>query len=519
MRTWILVALGLAAHAALAAGGWFYWDDFTLQAQARQTGWWELMWTPHDGHLMPAGRIVVKVLAHAAYLSWPVALAAFLILQAGAAVAVLAGVREVVRLTDGPTWRVDAGLAVYFLLPVGWPAAAWFAAGLASLPVQAGLGLAMWAAARWVRMGRELWVVPAAVLGAAAFSEKALLIAPVVVAVLLLARRPWWSVAVAGGVPTLAWGALYLWLVRRESEPVGGLLGFVAEGYLRAAVPGISGTAWQWQRWHPGPPFLDAAWWSVAAGVAVLAYAAWRLRRWALLPLFYPIVPLVALYLARSNAEAGVEQAMALRQFAEGAVVAAFAVAAGWRPVRHAAYKKVHKAAGTVIAASALVGLVAFGARWWDQPARAYVANLRAAEGPVLDQDVDWNVLSPAVAPYNTVAALAPEKVASAVERLQRVQPDGTVRDAEMWNMRASESSCAGELALDGPLMDREWTVRLNYLAPAEGDIAVALDGAATTFTGKEGLHQVYLHVTGGGSTLRLSAPAGTCFGVSQVGL
>ena len=47
----------------------------------------------------------------------------------------------------------------------------------------------------------------------------------------------------------------------------------------------------------------------------------------------------------------------------------------------------------------------------------------------------------------------------------------------------------------------------------------MAPDGAATTFPGKEGLHQVYLHVTGGGLTLRVSAPAGTCFGVSQVGL
>ena len=67
----VVAVAGVVLRTAVAARGWFYWDDLTLFAQAPDAGGGlaGLLATPHDGHLMPGAWLVEYALAHSAGLS------------------------------------------------------------------------------------------------------------------------------------------------------------------------------------------------------------------------------------------------------------------------------------------------------------------------------------------------------------------------------------------------------------------------------------------------------------------
>ena len=191
----IVGAVALVVHLALRiwllTRGNFYWDDLVLVGRASTHSlWsWSYLGHDHDGHFMPAAFLVAGVCTHLAPLSWPLAAASLLIGQLLAAAAVA---RMLVVIAGRVCPAVLAAWLFFLFTPMTVPAFAWWAAGLNSLPMQAGLAWII-ADAVLVARGRRTatpWMIVSSVailLVACAFFEKSLLIVPAAIAFAVLA--------------------------------------------------------------------------------------------------------------------------------------------------------------------------------------------------------------------------------------------------------------------------------------------------------------------------------------------
>lgn len=518
-----LVLLGVAVRVVVAAQGWFYWDDLILLAQARETPLGELLLRPHDGHLMPGSWLLIWLFATLVDgLNWPAALTA---LAAGQLLAAGAVAYAAWRICPRQAWWVTG---LYVLAPVTLPVTTWLAAAVNSLPLHA--ACAVWLAHGWLylRRGRpaDAVIAAVAVLAAGFFSERVIFLAPFTV-LLLLAWGPatrWLRLTAALVVPAAGWAIAYLATVGDPRVSEGGGELFV-QGYLRAFLPTLVGGPWDWERWHPGPPFATppgaAIVLGVLAAVALLGWSIWRRHAAPLLVLAYPLLPFLALAVARSGPDTAAEITQTLRHFAEVAVL--MALTAGVLAAQNPRPPRWTPVLGVVLAASSLFSTVTYAQAWAEQPAREYFAALRAGfEGrqePILDQAVPLEVLLPVAHPYNRLSALlGPPQISDSTTAPALVDGSGGLVDAELYPMRATGAECGpGTFALDGPLMERDWVLRLNYFAEDDGEIAVALDGEAVTVPVEAGLHQVHVALTGGGQELRVDGEV--CLGRSEVGV
>lgn len=518
-----LVLLGVAVRVVVAAQGWFYWDDLILLAQARETPLGELLLRPHDGHLMPGSWLLIWLFATLVDgLNWPAALTA---LAAGQLLAAGAVAYAAWRICPRQAWWVTG---LYVLAPVTLPVTTWLAAAVNSLPLHA--ACAVWLAHGWLylRRGRpaDAVIAAVAVLAAGFFSERVIFLAPFTV-LLLLAWGPatrWLRLTAALVVPAAGWAIAYLATVGDPRVSEGGGELFV-QGYLRAFLPTLVGGPWDWERWHPGPPFATppgaAIVLGVLAAVALLGWSIWRRHAAPLLVLAYPLLPFLALAVARSGPDTAAEITQTLRHFAEVAVL--MALTAGVLAAQNPRPPRWTPVLGVVLAASSLFSTVTYAQAWAEQPAREYFAALRAGfEGrqePILDQAVPLEVLLPVAHPYNRLSALlGPPQISDSTSAPALVDGSGGLVDAELYPMRATGAECGpGTFALDGPLMERDWVLRLNYFAEDDGEIAVALDGEAVTVPVEAGLHQVHVALTGGGQELRVEGEV--CLGRSEVGV
>lgn len=530
---------GLAVRAAVAAQGWFYWDDLTLIGTARDVPVHELLLTPHDGHLMPGSWLVIWLFAAATDgFHWPAALVLLTVANAAAASAVAYAAW---RIAPANAWWVTG---IYLLTPLTLAVTTWSAAAVNSLPLHA--LLAVWLAHGWLylrrRQPRDLVVVAAAVAAACLFSERALFAAPVSVA--LVAAWSWargsslrgtGALAAALVAPAAVWAAVYALVVGDpRSEGAGGFGGLVHSGYLDAFFPTLVGGPWMWDRWHPGPPFtappVAAVVLGVLAAVVLLVWAARTRGVAALLVVFaYPLLPFAALAFARAGATTADEITQTLRHFAEVAVF--FALTLG--VVVRGRLQVPGVALFALLAVSSLVSAVGYAQSWADQPARDYFSTLEAdleSRGePIFDQAVPLEVLLPVMHPYNRLGSLLPDDdIAHVTRDPALVDGDGNLIPAELYPVRATgpEPGCAapGEelrVPLDGPLMDRDWVIRLNVLAGDDTEFAVRVGtGPSISAETGEGLHQLHIVAAGGGEELTVRAgEAELCLGRSEVGL
>lgn len=510
--TLAVLAIGAALRIVVASRGWLYWDDLILQSKVREAGFWHCLLQPHDGHLMPAAWAVEWVLTRFAPLNWPAALAVLALLQFGAAAAIAWASRQLAG-----RWA-PVPLAFYLVSPLTLPVTTWLAAGINTLPLHAALAMVLGHLAR----GRHGDPARAAVwlLVGLAFNERALLIAPLTLAVLACwGFRGRLSRAAVALVPlTVAWAALYVALVRPDGAtdarlPLGSLLW---RGYVQGLLSTAAGGPWTWERWQPSPPFAEAPLPLILLGaLAVAVVAVWSRRYWvAWLPtLAYPLIPIVALWLLRSGSDTAVEIVLTLRHLSEVAVLAALTLAVLQRWLR------VRPAFVAAFAASSLLSCATYAQAWADQPAREYFAALRE---PGLNQDVPAEVLLPVATPHNRLDHLAPWLVTEYTEAPTLIDAHGNRHPAALVPARSSAEACSAggttALPLDGPLYDVEWTVLLNYNAAADGTAEVALDGEAVEVPVRAGLHQVWVRVEGGGGSISVRSDVEMCFGRSDVG-
>ncbi|MBC3186091.1 hypothetical protein H7347_05810 [Corynebacterium sp. zg-331] len=526
-----LLVLGVLVRTTVAAQGWFYYDDLTLYAQAREHPLPDLslLLTPHDGHLMPGSWLVVWGLAHGAPLRWPTAVGVLAAgnLAAGAAVA----------WAYRPLSRSLIPLAAYLFTPVTLTTSTWLAAGVNTLPLHAALALCLGAGIRAARAPSTrqaaLWSLGAgaAMIAGALFSERALFLAPAVLLTLrccgLLdgmrsAHRA--LVRLCLILPTALWAGIYALVVGDPRTTPSDPLPFFSHGYGLGLLPTLAGGPWHWERWHPGPPWAaphaGAIALGAAAGLVLLALTLRRAVAWLPVAL-YPLLPFLALALARSGPDTAWEITQTLRHVSEVAVLAAVVLAFCLpSPLPRSA-----RVLGAAWLASSMVSTVAFAQSWAQQPARDFFGGLDASltrhDAALLDQDLPLEVLLPVTHPYNRLSHYS-DRVSTATSAPVIVGPDGALHPARLHEMRATASparcNTGPELPLDGPLIDREWVVRLNYIAERPGTGVLALNGHPVDFPIEPGLHSVYVQVSGGGGRLLIDAP-GACLSSSSVGV
>lgn len=579
---WILtliVLIGVGIRIAIAAHGWFYWDDITLQSKARDKSLTELLFQDHDGHLMPAAWFIQWLLAHYAPLKWTAAMAVLVILHVGAASAVAwvswVFCRRIFVLQGVRIPWAALPLSIYLLSPLTLPATTWLAAAVNALPMH--MAMAMVVGHGWLLMRAGALSTPRktdrhllAIVGwffiGLLFNERSLFIAPLAIALLVcFAAAAGWlrhcgrkiiQISAVLVIISALWTAVYLLTVgfpttlSSDSDESGSLLALptlIIRGYARALLPTAAGGPWGWERWHPSPPWADPGMAVCIAGAAaVVLIIVWTVRikpRFVLawLPaLFYPLLPTTAMFIGRSGAHTSYEIVQTLRHVSEVAVIIsivfAFLLGLTMQPKTRTPWVPVGLLA-FVLAGSTAVSTISFAQTWADQPSRIYFETLRteltAHDAPLLDQPVPLEILLPLTYPHNHLAHILPDAVRDYTTEPTLIDEHGQLHDAELVAQRTTipgtTPDCGtripatgSSLQLDGPLIDRSWVVRLNYFADVAGAVSLKLNSQWVEVPLEPGLNDIYVSVPGGGSNLQIS-PAdhfgNFCVGTSQVGL
>ena len=558
-----LIGLNLLLRAALAFGGYFYWDDLIIVGRAGTQPLLSVgyLFSDHDGHVMPAAFLLGGVLTRLAPLVWFWPALSLLVLQLTASLALLRTLHIILG------WRPVLLLPLVFALftPLTVPSFAWWAAALNYLPMLAALAWVCGDAVLLVRTGNRRYAVTGvlAYFAGLLFFEKAAVI-PVIaftIAALLLhvsgragAVREVWRAGRSLWFPALAltgaWAALYLVVVdqKRWSGDLSMTWDLLRRAVTHGIVPGLAGGPWQWQRWAPAspwavpPPAAMAAGWIALA--AVLVVSALRKRRigavW-LVALGYAVACQVPIYLMRSSAFTALELAQTLRYLADLAWVLALLAAVGLCAPNRAGSQWLNGSArrtaltGVVtvaFVASSLVSTRTFLTSWQDNPTKSYLqtavgslAQARAdSTSPMLDQEVDPMILQRVVGPASLASHMfalitdRPEFDRS-TDRLRMLDNIGRVVDADVTWVRRSVagprpqcgyfvgSDDTVRMPLDGPLLPSEWTAEINYLANTEGSVVMSLPvGPETKVALKPGLHRVFVRLSGAGDAITVRA-------------
>ena len=558
-----LIGLHLLLRAALAFGGYFYWDDLIIVGRAGTQPLLSVgyLFSDHDGHVMPAAFLLGGVLTRLAPLVWFWPALSLLVLQLTASLALLRTLHIILG------WRPVLLLPLVFALftPLTVPSFAWWAAALNYLPMLAALAWVCGDAVLLVRTGNRRYAVTGvlAYFAGLLFFEKAAVI-PVIaftIAALLLhvsgragAVREVWRAGRSLWFPALAltgaWAVLYLVVVdqKRWSGDLSMTWDLLRRAVTHGIVPGLAGGPWQWQRWAPAspwavpPPAAMAAGWIALA--AVLVVSTLRKRRigavW-LVALGYAVACQVPIYLMRSSAFTALELAQTLRYLADLAWVLALLAAVGLCAPNRAGSQWLNGSArrtaltGVVtvaFVASSLVSTRTFLTSWQDNPTKSYLqtavgslAQARAdSTSPMLDQEVDPMILQRVVGPASLAShmfALITERPEfdRSTDRLRMLDNIGRVVDADVTWVRRSVagprpqcgyfvgSDDTVRMPLDGPLLPSEWTAEINYLANTEGSVVMSLPvGPETKVALKPGLHRVFVRLSGAGDAITVRA-------------
>ncbi|WP_433201965.1 hypothetical protein ACQP1G_11325 [Nocardia sp. CA-107356] len=198
-----------------------------------------------------------------------------------------------------------------------------------------------------------------------------------------------------------------------------------------------------------------------------------------------------------------------------------------------------------VFLVSSLWSTATFVRSWRINPTKTYVTTVKSAladsdGAPLLEQEVPWDILNPTAYPQNlTSRVLAPlasaTTFADSTTHLRMITDTGAIVEAAVWWNRSilpgPDPNCGyrirgpqpTDVPLDGPMLEHEWTVQLNYLASRDGRITISFEhGAPVPAPVRRGLNTVYIRVIGSGSTLRISPRTpglDLCVGVGPVGV
>lgn len=558
-----LIVLHLAVRAALAFGGYFYWDDLILVGRAGTQPLLSAayLFTDHDGHVMPGGFLLGGMMTRMAPLVWFWPALSLVLLQTLASLALL----RVLHIILG--WRPVLLLPLGFALftPLAIPSFAWWAAALNSLPMLTSMAWVCGDAILLVRNGNRRYAVTAilAYLGGLIFFEKAAVIPVVAFAVAVAlyhvqgqpsALRTVWKRGSSLWVPALiltaAWTVLYILVVdqRRWSWDLPMTWDLLRRSVSHGIVPGLVGGPWDWQRWAPASPWavppvtvMVLGWVALAAAVAVSMLRKQRVGVLWLAVAGYALACQVPIYLMRSSAFTALELAQTLRYLPDFVVVAAILAAVGFcapnRPQSgwldtSPARTAITITVGICFLVSSLVSTRTFLTSWQDNPTKSYLHNAirglaeakSESAAPLLDQEVDPLILQRVVGPENLAShmfALIGDRpdFARYTDRLRMLDSAGRLLEAKVtWTRKIvpgpqpqcgyfAQPDAPVQMPLDGPLLPAEWTAEINYLANTEGTMLLSLPvGPETKVAVKPGLNRVYVRLSGAGDVITVKA-------------
>jgi hypothetical protein len=559
-----LIAVQLGIRAALAFGGYFYWDDLILIGKAGT----EPLLSPsyllddHDGHVMPAAFLVAGALTRLAPLVWTGPAISLLVLQLLASLALLRALYVILG------WRPVLLIPLTFALftPLAVPGFAWWAAALNSLPMLAALAWVCADAILLVRTGNQRYAVTGVLVyfGGLLFFEKAAVIPFVAFAVAALLyhaqgdRAALRTVSRAGIwlwtaslTLTVAWVALYLAVVNQQrwSLDLSMTWDLLSRSITHGIVPGLAGGPWHWDRWAPaspwatpGPVVMALGWLVLTGALAVSLLRKQRIGLVWLTAAGYAVACQVPIYLMRSSKQTALELAQTLRYLPDFVVVLALLIAVGFcAPNRPAAARwldasrqraLVTTGLAALFVASSLYSTASFLTSWRDNPAQPYLQNARAglaaaradSNAPLLDQEVDPLVLQRVAYPENLASHMfallrdRPE-FATATTQLRMLDGSGRLINARVTWVRTiapgPTPQCGyfvqpdkpARLVLDGPLLPADWTVELNYLANSDGSMTLSLtQGPDVKVPVHPGLNRVYARLPGAGDAIAVRA-------------
>ncbi|MFD6401388.1 hypothetical protein [Nocardia sp. NPDC060249] len=469
-RTVLLVAAALIVaqlvlRGWVAASGFFYWDDFLLigRVSSQPVLSTELLFTSHDGHVMPLAFVLTWLVTEVAPLNWAAAVVVLTGLQLLASLAVL----RLLIVLLGVRARMLGPLAFFLFVPLTVPAFAWWSAAVNALPLQIALAWVSADAVRLVRTGQRRYAVSGALVFAVAllFFEKSVVVLPVAFAVAVLAAhvaggsvraaaRRGGALWTAAGAVLLAWSACFLLVVQRPrglsapEHPAALWSRALSDGL----VPALFGGPWRWERWQPATPWADSPSVLVALSwLSLILFAAWTIRtRGRVIAIWvcaagYAALTIAPVVLLRDGPSTAGLLLQSVRYFADFAVVATVALAlitlaprrhrsssasgsneparrrvpadadptrtvSGSAPVEAGHDGRARRIVGisaiVVFLASSVYSTITFTRSWEPSPARTYVGGVRAAlpgaaDAPLLPQEVPWNVLNPLAFPEN----------------------------------------------------------------------------------------------------------------------
>ena len=148
-----LIVVQLAVRAALAFGGYFYWDDLILIGKAGTHNLLSpsYLFDDHDGHVMPGAFLLAGTIIRLAPLDWAWPAISLLALQLLASLALLRALYVIL----GWRWVLLIPLTFALFTPLAVPGFAWWAAALNSLPMLAALAWVCTDAVLLVRTGNR----------------------------------------------------------------------------------------------------------------------------------------------------------------------------------------------------------------------------------------------------------------------------------------------------------------------------------------------------------------------------
>lgn len=527
---WALAVIigAIVLRAAVIAAGSFYWDDFVLQGRAARLPLnVDFLFYSHDGHIMPAAMGVAWVTERVAPLNYIAPVATLIVLQA--AVAVLTW--RLFRRLFGPRPLALVFAGALIVCTATLPSAAWWAAGLNSMPLQLGmLGIAFGVVDIVLadRAKRGIALVVGSFIVATLFFEKALLLPLVVLGLLwVLGSTPGlrgvWQ-AIRGNVPLvvlggLVWIALAAVYVTNSDRGLlwpqdwGPVIDTFRTGLTDAIVPSMAAGPLAWEPAGYASAYATPPWWfrTIAlelfiALVALGCVCYSRARRAWLVAALYAFSA-AALYAFGRVPGGGVPSGIAsMRYIADAMLLLFLAAAFSLMPLRNEpdsprmravrAWLADHPRSfrgGTAVILGGWIFLTilstgTFAQIWANNPARGWLQEARttmaagAKDGPVLNQQVPPFVLYGLATPYNQIdwlLAPLPEKpeISGQTNNLRILNERGALTPATIDGPDAlpgPKPACGWPVA--GPsstvvfganVFAWEWTLELDYTAAA----------------------------------------------------
>ncbi|MCW2674333.1 MAG: hypothetical protein JWP14_2922 [Frankiales bacterium] len=586
--------LALIAVQALLRGwvglrGFLSQDDYAFEYRAATMSLTSrhYLFDAWNGHLMPGSFGLVWVSTKLAPLAnWP-GVAIDLALEAATGVVLLMLLVELF----GRRKAVLVPLALFLLTPATLTGFAWWAAALNQVPAMLGMVSCLYLHVKYLRSGR--WRTGAMALVAfllgLCFFEKMLLFAPVIFFFTVMYAVPggWWRRL--WGATALHWRVWVLWVVALggyfayyrtavDSTVKGSTTPTAFLDLMSASWRGLHTTVlggpWQWTAFGdptntvPAPGGLLSTVSTIVLLLVVVGSAVvyrQAARAW-LLPSAYFVA--TAALLATGRNQIGPVIGLALRYYAEVALLAALALALALLPMVGVVAKgellrleprswvvaglrrfgdpegqrwslsehsRMVLVRGTVVAllASSILSTVRFDAHWHANPGAAYVATARQelarfpSNAMLYDNAVPQGMMGLLFFPYNSVSrALAPLpgfprvlKTGGSATDLRILDDQGHVRLAYVGGAVAKPgptplcgwfaSGPAGVvIPMAVPVFDFTWTMRIGYLASEDTRAVITAARQSVRVQLHKGSHAVYVQLSGPVGAVRIDGLA-----------